>query len=65
LVLLDLLMPEMDRFELVHVLRATEKWRNLPVVVITAKDLTHEDRHRLNGRVQRVLKGALDPGALV
>jgi len=59
LILLDLMMPEMDGFELVEALREHETWRALPVLVITAKELTSEDRRRLNGYVERILqKGA-------
>jgi CheY-like chemotaxis protein len=54
-VLLDLLMPEMDGFEFLHHLRRHESWRSIPVVVLTAKDLTPQDRQRLNGQVDRIL----------
>jgi PAS domain S-box-containing protein len=65
LVLLDLMMPEMNGFEFLEALRAREAWHNVPVVVITAKDLTAADRHRLNGGVQRVVtKGAQGLDAL-
>jgi GAF domain-containing protein/DNA-binding response OmpR family regulator/anti-sigma regulatory factor (Ser/Thr protein kinase) len=58
-VLLDLMMPEMDGFEFVAEFRRHETWRAIPIVVITAKDLTREDRERLNGYVQKILqKGA-------
>ncbi|MCI0456882.1 MAG: response regulator, partial [Gemmataceae bacterium] len=49
LVLLDLMMPEMDGFEFLVELRQHEQWRAIPVVVITAKDLSEEDRLFLNG----------------
>jgi PAS domain S-box-containing protein len=66
LVLLDLMMPEMDGFEFLEVLRRDEAGRGIPVVVITAKTVTAEDRHRLNGGVERVLlKRALDADALL
>ncbi len=55
LILLDLMMPEMDGFEFAATLRANEAWRDIPVVVLTAMDLTEEDRRRLNGRVQSVV----------
>src|SRR5262249_4427390 len=59
LVLLDLMMPEMDGFEFVAEFRRHEAWRAIPIVVVTAKDLTRDDRERLNGYVQRILqKGA-------
>jgi signal transduction histidine kinase/DNA-binding response OmpR family regulator len=56
LILLDLMMPEMDGFEFVAELRKNEKWRVVPVVVVTAKDLTPDDRIRLNGHVKRVFQ---------
>ncbi len=59
LVLLDLMMPEMDGFGFLSELRRRQEGRNLPVIVLTAKDLTNEDRQRLQGSVERVLqKGA-------
>jgi PAS domain S-box-containing protein len=54
-ILLDLMMPQMDGFEFIARLRHEERTRNVPVVVITAKELTAEDRGLLNGSVQRVL----------
>jgi CheY-like chemotaxis protein len=53
---MDLLMPGMDGFEFLSAMRAEREWRNLPVVVLTAKDLTREDHERLNGGVQRILR---------
>jgi signal transduction histidine kinase/response regulator RpfG family c-di-GMP phosphodiesterase len=59
LILLDLMMPEMDGFAFLEALRQQDAWRSIPVVVVTAKDLTPEDRRRLNGYVERILqKGA-------
>ena len=55
LILLDLMMPEMDGFELLAALRERPEWERIPVVVITAKDLTAEDHARLNGAVQQVV----------
>jgi PAS domain S-box-containing protein len=54
-VLLDLIMPEMDGFELLDELRHDEVWRRLPVVVVTAAELSDEDHERLNGSVLKVL----------
>jgi PAS domain S-box-containing protein len=56
LILLDLVMPEMDGFEFTAQLRKHEQWRSIPVIVITAKDLTPEERNRLNGCVEQVLR---------
>jgi CheY-like chemotaxis protein len=53
--LLDLRMPEMDGFELIGELRHDEVWRWLPVVVVTAAELSDEDHERLNGSVLKVL----------
>ena len=58
-VLLDLMMPEMDGFAFVTEFRRHEAWRAIPIVVITAKDLSRDDRERLNGYVEKILqKGA-------
>jgi CheY-like chemotaxis protein len=54
LIVLDLMMPEMDGFEFVTELRRSEAGRRIPVVVVTAKDITAEDRKRLNGQVRRI-----------
>jgi PAS domain S-box-containing protein len=59
LIVLDLMMPEMDGFDLVAALQKHEEWRSLPVIVVTAKDLTLEERLQLNGYVTQILqKGA-------
>jgi CheY-like chemotaxis protein len=66
LIVLDLLLPELDGFEFAAELRRHDAWRDVPVVVLTAKDLTADDRRRLNGRVERILqKGADDAGRLL
>ncbi len=56
LILLDLMMPEMDGFEFAASLRENEAWRDIPVVVLTAMDLSEEDRRRLEGQVQSVVQ---------
>jgi PAS domain S-box-containing protein len=55
LILLDLMMPELDGFGVVSELRQHPKWRSLPVIVITAKDLTTAERQYLQGRVEQIL----------
>ena len=66
IIMLDLMMPEMDGFEFVDALRTREAWRHIPIVIVTAKDLTAEDRERLNGSVVRILqKGAHDQQELL
>jgi signal transduction histidine kinase/CheY-like chemotaxis protein len=59
LILLDLMMPEMDGFTFIEEFKKSPASRNVPVIVLTAKDLTADDRARLNHSVERVLqKGA-------
>ena len=59
LILLDLMMPEMDGFELIAVLRERPEWRAIPIVVVTARDISEAERRQLNGGVVRVIrKGA-------
>ena len=56
LVLLDLMMPRVDGFDLVARMRERPDLRDIPVVIITAKDLTEEDRVRLDGGVERIIQ---------
>lgn len=56
LILLDLMMPDMDGFGFVAELRKHEIWHTLPVVILTAKDITLEDRIQLNGHVERIVQ---------
>ena len=55
-IILDLMMPKMDGFEFLDELRGRPDWQDIPVVIITAKDLTEEDRNRLNGGVERIIQ---------
>jgi GAF domain-containing protein/CheY-like chemotaxis protein len=65
-VLLDLMMPEMDGFEFAAEFRRHKTWRAIPIVVVTAKDLSRDDHERLNGHVQKILqKGAHDRDQLL
>jgi len=65
-ILLDLMMPEMDGFAVVAALQKEPRWRDVPVIVITARDLDAQDRARLNSGVQSVLvKEAFRPAELV
>ncbi|QNK58793.1 hybrid sensor histidine kinase/response regulator [Paenibacillus sp. PAMC21692] len=66
LILLDLMMPEMDGFEFLTVLRQHDAWRDIPVVVVTAKSITDEDRERLSGYAKNILsKSQLEREALL
>ena len=73
IILLDLMMPEMDGFEFVAQLRESSENRNIPIVVLTAKEVSPEERARLNGQVAKIVqKGTMtideilrDLGALI
>jgi len=65
-ILLDLMMPEMDGFAVVAALQKEPRWSDIPVIVITARDLDAKDRARLNSGVQSVLvKETFRPAELV
>jgi CheY-like chemotaxis protein len=55
-IILDLKMPVMDGFEMIAELRKHEDWRKIPVVVVSAKELTQDDRQRLQGHVLKILQ---------
>ena len=52
LILLDLMMPEMDGFEFLRELRKQPAFANIPVIVVTAKELTAEDARILSGQTE-------------
>jgi CheY-like chemotaxis protein len=56
LILLDLMMPVMDGFGFLAEIRAMPEWQHIPVIVVTAKDLSRADRARLSGCVKEVLE---------
>jgi signal transduction histidine kinase/DNA-binding response OmpR family regulator len=55
-VLLDLLMPGMDGFEVVEALRAEPDTKTIPVVILTSKSMTRQDKERLQGRITYVAR---------
>jgi CheY-like chemotaxis protein len=55
MILLDLMMPDVDGFEVLDALAAHPQWREIPVIVITAKELTAAERERLLQRAQKVI----------
>jgi threonine synthase len=60
LIVSDLTMPGIDGFGLVEELKLDPRTKNIPVVVVSAKDITLEERKRLNGHIQAVYqKGSL------
>jgi len=66
LILLDLMMPEMDGFQFIAELRKYDKWKNIPVVVVTAKTVTTSDLLMLGGSVSGIVeKGSVDYSVLL
>ncbi len=66
LILLDLMMPEMDGFQFISELQKLPEWQNIPIIVVTAKDLLPAEIEQLNGHVERVLqKGSGQDGNLL
>ncbi len=59
LILLDLMMPRMDGFQFVEAMRAKPGHAGIPIVVLTARDLTAEERQRLAGEAEKVLRKSL------
>lgn len=57
IILLDLMMPKMDGFEVLNRLRANKDWCHIPVIIVTAKDLTEDDRNRLESATAIFSKG--------
>jgi len=65
-IILDLMMPDVDGFAVLESVKANEATRSIPVIVVTAKTLTREERDILNRGVESLLqKGILEPEALL
>ncbi len=56
LVVLDLMMPEMDGFTVIELLRAKQETATIPVIVATAKELTADEKNRLGGQIQSLMQ---------
>jgi signal transduction histidine kinase/DNA-binding response OmpR family regulator len=56
LILLDLMMPDMDGFEFLDEMAKREAWKDVPVVIVSAKDLSPEERTRLSSRVAHLFE---------
>jgi CheY-like chemotaxis protein len=65
-VVLDLLMAGVDGFQVLAAMRASAAWRRVPVVIVTAKDLTREELDWLHSNAEEVFhKGAYDRRELI
>jgi signal transduction histidine kinase/DNA-binding response OmpR family regulator/CHASE3 domain sensor protein len=56
LIILDLMMPEVNGFDVVETLRKDEKSAAIPIIIVTAKQVTNDDRERLRGDVIRIIE---------
>jgi threonine synthase len=56
LIILDLMMPEMDGFAVLDVLKARQETAEIPVIVASAKELTPEEKNRLTGQIQALMQ---------
>ncbi|MBL8100107.1 MAG: pyridoxal-phosphate dependent enzyme [Anaerolineales bacterium] len=56
LVVIDLMMPEMDGFTVIEELRKKQETATIPVIVVTAKELTPDEKSRLGGHIQALLQ---------
>ncbi len=63
IILLDIMMPEMDGLEFLATIRANPLWTHIPVIVITAKVLSEDERHQLNNQAQRVIQKSTEQQA--
>lgn len=59
LILLDLLMPELDGLEFAAALQRNDQWKSIPIVVLTAKNMTRADQERLTDQVVSVIQKGL------
>lgn len=66
LILVDLVMPEIDGFQLVQQIRNEADWQKIPIIIVTAKDLSDEERDRLQGNIQAIIrKDSLEGAELI
>jgi len=56
LIILDLMMPDLDGFAVLDALKADADTAPIPVIVVTAKDLTQEEKSRLTGRIHSLMQ---------
>ena len=56
MILLDLVLPEMNGFEFITRLRQNQEWKSIPIIINSAKELTLEEKGRLQGDVEKIFK---------
>lgn len=56
IIILDLIMPDINGFDVIDFLKKDENTKDIPIIILTAKDLTNEELEKLNGNVQTIAK---------
>jgi CheY-like chemotaxis protein len=56
IILLDLMMPEMDGFEVIKTVRQNPNWHEIPIIVVTAMDLTTVEQGLLTAQVTNIFQ---------
>lgn len=56
LIILDLMMPEIDGFGVIEALQAQPETADIPIIVVTAKELTPAEKDRLRGHIQSLMQ---------
>jgi CheY-like chemotaxis protein/anti-sigma regulatory factor (Ser/Thr protein kinase) len=65
-IVLDLMLPEMDGFEVIHHMSLNPEWRTIPVILLTARDLSHDERRALDiGTARIIQKGSFSRDELL
>jgi threonine synthase len=56
LIILDLMMPDIDGFSVMDALQAHPETKDIPIIVVTAKELTPDEKNRLKGHIQKLMQ---------
>jgi signal transduction histidine kinase/CheY-like chemotaxis protein len=65
LIILDLMMPNVSGFDVIEYLKTGDDTKEIPIIVVTGKELTREQMEVLNGRVEKILKKGLLGGEVI
>jgi threonine synthase len=56
LIILDLMMPDIDGFSVMDALQSQPETKDIPIIVVTAKELTPDEKNRLKGHIQKLMQ---------
>jgi len=56
LIILDLMMPEIDGFEVIRHLKKSEETKEIPIIIVSAKKLTQEEVEYLNSTIEKIIR---------